>query len=480
MKKAIDRSLQELADYKYALDLSSVVTITDIRGTIKYANDNFCTISGYNREELIGKNHNVVNSGFHSATFFSDLWTTILKGEVWRSEVKNKAKDGTFYWADTTIVPLMDEEGKPYQFVAIKKDISKRKEMEVLLKESEEKFRCVFKNAPLGISITSIDGKLFPNQAFCNMLGYSESELNSIHWKEITHPDDIELTELKIQKIVNSKNPSFFLEKRYLHKNGNVVFAEVSISMQRDNNGNPLNFIALFNDITEKKNKENELLKAIIEGEEKERKRIAEEFHDGVCQLLVAANMNLTAYQADIKNATNDEKALLLTNIKTLISEALTETRNISHNLCSTLLEEKDLITIINEMIEKINQTKKLNIKFLHYNSIKKLDWNIKINIYRILQELISNILKYANATTITIQLKKHSNKTLIFSVEDNGVGFDKDKIKNEGIGLKNIESRVKALNGCLIIGSTISEGTTVFIGIPINPTFTVDFNQAN
>ena len=479
MKEATNRSLQELADYKYALDLSTIVTITDSKGIIKYANDNFCTISKYSREELLGKNHNIINSGFHASSFFADLWLTILKGEVWRNEVKNKAKDGTYFWADTTIVPFMDEEGKPYQFIAIRKDITKRKKVEEEFRKSEEKFRFLFQNAPLGISITSIDGKLFPNKAFCSMLGYSENELKSMDWKEITHPDDIELTELKIQEIIKSKKSSFFLEKRYLHKNKSIVFAEVSISLQHDNNGNPINFIVLFNDITEKKNKEIELLKAFIEGEENEQKRIAAELHDGVGQLLIAANIHISVYQSDIKNTPKEENELLLTNIKTLISEALTETRNISHNLSSSLLEEKNLNTIINEMIEKINQNKKLNIKFIHYNSIKKIEWNIKINIYRILQELISNILKYANATTITIQLKKQPNKTLILSVEDNGIGFDKNKIKKNGIGLKNIASRVKALNGCLIIGSTIGEGTTIFIGIPLNPTFAVDFKHS-
>ena len=311
------------------------------------------------------------------------------------------------------------------------------------------------------------------------MLGYSENELKSMDWKEITHPDDIELTELKIQEIIKSKKTLFFLEKRYFHRNGKIVYTETNFTLQRDDNGKPLFFITLVNDITKKKNKENELFKAFIEGEENERKRMATELHDGICQMLVAANMNLTAYLADINDAPKDENELLLTQIKKLISEAVKETRNISHNLSSSLLKEKGLIPIISEMVEKINQTKKLNIKFLHYRSKKKIDWTIKINIYRILQELISNILKYANATTITIQLKKHSDKTLILSVEDNGIGFDKNKIKKDGIGLKNIASRVKSLNGCLIIGSTIGEGTTIFIGIPLNPTFANEFKHS-
>ena len=268
MKEATNRSLQELADYKYALDLSTIVTISDTKGIIKYANDNFCYISKYSREELIGNNHNIINSGFHTSPFFADLWLTILKGEIWRNEVKNKAKDGTYFWADTTIVPFMDEEGKPYQFVAIRKDITKRKEAEEQLRESEEKFRFVFQNSPTAISTTSIDGIFFANKAYSNITGYTESELQSLHWKQITHPDDIAISEEMAQSLLKGEQTTCCFEKRYIHKNKNIILTEINISLQRDENGTPLFFITLLNDITEKKNKETEFLKAIIEGEE--------------------------------------------------------------------------------------------------------------------------------------------------------------------------------------------------------------------
>ncbi len=172
---AAESALVELAAHENALDSHAIVAATDVSGTIIYVNDKFCEISGYERDELIGNNHRILNSGHHPKTFFRDMYRTVAQGDSWRGEICNRAKDGSFYWVDTTITPYRDADGKIRKYVSIRTDITARKETEQTLQHNNDLLTSIFQNFPGGISVYSQDLKLqAANPSFYRLMDVPE------------------------------------------------------------------------------------------------------------------------------------------------------------------------------------------------------------------------------------------------------------------------------------------------------------------
>ncbi len=208
--------------------------------------------------------------------------------------------------------------------------------------------------------------------------------------------------------------------------------------------------------------------KAVIEAEEKERRRIAQDLHDGVGQILSAAKLNLSGLESKIK-LENDEQTLLLKNALDLVNDSVKEVRAVSHNMMPNTLIKLGLASAVREFITKIGSVPNLKIDLQIVGLDDRLDNTVETVLYRVIQEVVSNIIKHANANQISMQLIKHDGELTVM-IEDNGVGFDKKKIDSfEGIGLKNIISRVEFLNGNVDFDSTPGQGTTVVIEVPLS-----------
>lgn len=206
--------------------------------------------------------------------------------------------------------------------------------------------------------------------------------------------------------------------------------------------------------------------KAILEAEENERKRIAAELHDGVGQILSAAKLNLSTLGSHINNSSPQASLPYTTSIE-LVDDAVKEIRAISHNLMPNALVKSGFVAAVKEFVSKLNNSEKLKINLEITGLQQRLEQTTETILFRVLQELVSNIVKHANANQISIQLVQHENEITLM-VEDNGIGFDtSSKDEMNGLGLKNIQSRIAFLNGHFNIDSAPGKGTTVVIEIP-------------
>jgi len=496
-EESFQKVVKEITDYKYALDESSIVAITDQKGIIKYVNGNFCIISKFRREELLGQDHRIINSGYHSKEFIRNLWTTIANGNIWRGEIKNKAKDGTHYWVDTTIVPFLNDEGKPYQYLAIRSDITSRKEVEEDLKRSLKEvtdYKYALDESSI-VAITDQKGIIrYANHNFCKISKFSYEELIGQDHRIINsghHPNTFIRT--LWQTIANGKIWRGELKNKA--KDGSHYWVDTTIVPFLNDMGKPYQYVAIRADITQRKKAEEEIryLNEELESRVRERTEEMESFSYSVSHDLRAPLRAVHGYanilEEDYAETFDEEGRRLLKEVQdnakkmgVLIDELLSFSRLGRKEMEKSLVDMNRLVELV---LRDMKQTSGHHATVTVHTLMPVMaDHGL---LEQVMVNLISNAIKYSGKQSkpvIEISSRKEEGG-IVYSISDNGVGFDMEyahklfgvfqrlhsaeEFPGTGVGLAIVQRIIQKHRGKIWASGQVGKGATFSFQLPTN-----------
>lgn len=477
-RKLAEESLRKLSR---AVEQSpATIVITDLSGSIEYVNPKFTNLTGYTREEVLGKNPRFLNSGKTTPEEYKLMWEAITSGKEYRGEFCNRKKNGDLYWETASISPIINSSGEITHFLSINEDITERKHTEVLIQQSEADLKKAQQVARVGNWVWNIQAnQLTWSDEMYRIFGIEKENFSGSLSDVIAtaiHPDDREKVDQANLSVIHDKTP-VPLEYRVIwpDQSIHVVWAEAG-ELLLDEQGNSSIIMGIVQDITERKKMEKELTTSrqqlrdlasyLQTAREDERTHIAREIHDEFGQRLTALKMDVAWLSRHLRQ----EVSPVSQKIKEM-QENISTTMEIVHQLSSELrpgvLDDFGLVAAIEWQTQEFTKRSEIDCTLKLGNKDIQLDRSVATALFRIFQELITNIGRHAAATQVTVTLNYLPDE-LILVVKDNGKGITASQMNSPAsLGLIGTRERARYIGGDVSIQSTPGEGTTVSVRVP-------------
>jgi PAS domain S-box-containing protein len=393
-------------------------------------------------------------------------------------EYRIRHKDGDVLWIQERSRIVCDEQGKIQYITGVFYDITRHKQMEEALLQSEARFRTTFAGAPIGISLVDLNGRLLEsNRVFQEMLGYRAEELNQMTFCKLSHPEDAPQCIKLFQKMIAGKRDSYRMDStRYLRKDGGLVWTRLQVSVVKDANGEPYFVIGMIEDINKQKQAEDEIhayqerLRSLASEltlvEERERRRLAIQLHENIGQILAFAKIKLGALTAE---AATQDLATDLNEVREQINQTIQYTRSLTLELSPPTLYELGFEEAIEWLAREFQKNCGTEIDVQRELHPIPLTDEARILLFLVVRQLLTNVAKHAQARHAKVVINKEGD-WLRIQVEDDGVGFNVATSRTAGFGLFSIRERLDRIGGSLKVKSKPGHGTLVTLTIPLVP----------
>jgi PAS domain S-box-containing protein len=390
-------------------------------------------------------------------------------------ELRMKRNDGGLLWARLESAVAQDEDGTHVCRVVMSV-ITERKQAEEALRESEARFRAIFENAAIGIALVDMRGNLVEsNPALQKMLGYNKTELAQMAFSQFTHPDDAKASRDLFAELCEGKRDRYQLEKRSYRKDGQLVWAELTESLVRKQNGEPQYAIGMVEDITERKRAAEALRQLsgrLLLSQDEERRRIARELHDTTAQSLAGLAMNLSVVRDSTPHLSPRARTCLSESLK-LAEECSREIRTLAYLLHPPLLEEVGLGSALQWFVDGYTQRTAIDVDLEIPPQLGRLPGDVELALYRVVQEGLTNIHLHSGSKKAQVCLQCRPDQVLL-TVADEGRGLPPGVLERGGwrgaklgVGISGMRERIRQLGGEFEIISG-SNGTTLNVKVPL------------